>query len=62
LQKFKFHPFFSGETLLKSQKNKQNLNEEILESFNSPEVGAGGSKNHQISIFGFKCVAINIEG
>jgi hypothetical protein len=42
LQKLKFHPFFSGETLLKSQKNKQNLNEEILESFNSPEVGAGG--------------------
>jgi hypothetical protein len=61
LQKLKFHPFFSGETLLKSQKTKQNLNEVILEGFNSPEVGGGGG-DHQISIFGFKCIAINIKG
>jgi hypothetical protein len=61
LQKLKFHPFFSGETLLKSQKTKQNLNEVILEGFNSPEVGGGGGE-HQIYIFCFKCIAINIKG
>jgi hypothetical protein len=33
-----------------------------FEGFELPEVGEKFNKNHKISIFGFQCVAINIEG
>ncbi len=52
--------FFTGKISPKKQKLK---NESDFESFELPEVGEKKfNKNYEISIFGFQCVAINIEG
>jgi hypothetical protein len=43
------------------KRNSKFKNEVILEVFNSQKVRGKNSKNHQISILGFECVAKDIE-
>jgi hypothetical protein len=48
--------------ILPKSENSKFRNEVILKVFNSQKVRGKNSKNHQISILGFECVAKDIEG
>jgi len=51
-----------GEISPKKKKNQKFRNKVVWEVFNRQKGGGGrGSKNLQISIFGFQCLAKNIE-